>query len=88
MKRVSGILLSEEDGEYVAVTLGEANKRFNGMLRMNATAGFILARLEKETTEEELVQAILAEYDVEEGRARENVRAVLEKLHETGLIEE
>lgn len=88
MKLLSGVLISEVDGEYVAVTLNEAGKKFNGMIRMNGTAAFLARQLQAETTEEELVAALLREYEVSEEDARRNVSAVLDKLRGTGLLTE
>ncbi len=88
MKLLSGVLISEVENEYVAVTLGEAGKKFNGMIRMNGTAAFLLKKLQNEISEEGLVAALLAEYDVSEEDAKANVASVLQKLRQAGLIEE
>ncbi len=88
MKLLSGVLVSEVEGEYVAVTLGEAGKKFNGMIRMNGTAAFVVKALQAEKSEDELVKAITDEYDVSEDVARENALAVVAKLREAGLLQE
>lgn len=88
MKLLSGVLVSEVDGEYVAVTLGKAGKKFNGMIRMNGTAAFLVQRLQSEQTEESLVGALRETYEVSSEEALRNVHSVVEKLRAAGLIEE
>ncbi len=87
MKLKSGIIINEINGEYVAVAAGEAGKVFNGMIKMNGTAAFIAKVLQTETSEDGVVDAICAEYDVDSETARVNVRAVVAKLESAGLIE-
>ena len=43
--------------------------------------------VQKETTEEQLVNALLKEYDVDEELARKDVNAFINKLAEAGLTE-
>ena len=87
MKLKSGIIVNEINGDYVAVAAGEAGKAFNGMIKMNGTAAFIVKALQTETNEDGIVAAILAEYEVDEETARQNVRAVIEKFRSAGLID-
>ena len=87
MKLKSGIIINEINGDYVAVAAGEAGKAFNGMIKMNGTAAFIAKTLQNETDEDGVVAALLAEYEVDEETARQNVRAVIEKFRSAGLID-
>ena len=87
MKLKSGIIINEINGDYVAVAAGEAGKAFNGMIKMNGTAAFIAKTLQNETDEDGVVSALLAEYEVDEDTARQNVRAVIEKFKAAGLID-
>ena len=43
------------------------------MVRNNDTAAFLMEKLQKECTEDDLVQALLEAYEVEEKQAREDV---------------
>ena len=87
MKLKSGIIVNEINGDYVAVAAGEAGKAFNGMIKMNGTAAFIVKALQTETDEDGIVAALLTEYEVDEETARQNVRAVIEKFRSAGLID-
>ena len=87
MKLKSGVIINEMNGEYVAVAAGEAGKAFNGMIKMNGTAAFIAKLLQNDISEDGIVDAICAEYDVDAETARVNVRAVVEKLASAGLVD-
>ena len=87
MKLKSGVIVTEANGEYVAIAAGEAGKSFNGMIKMNETAAFIAKTLENEMDVDSVVDAVCGEYDVDSNTARENVMMIIEKLSSIGLIE-
>ena len=58
------------------------------MITLNGTGKFLWGRLEKGATEDELRDALLAEYDVDEKRAQEDVKAFLATLEKHGCLEE
>ena len=87
MKLKSGVIINEMNGEFVAVAAGEAGKAFNGMIKMNGTAAFIAKLLQNDISEDGIVDAICAEYEVDAETARVNVRAVVEKLASAGLVD-
>jgi len=72
---------------YVAVPIGETSKSFRGMIQLNETGAFLWQKLsEKDCTEEELVEAMLAEYDVSREIAAADVHAVVETLKNSKLF--
>ncbi|MBR3641436.1 MAG: PqqD family protein [Oscillibacter sp.] len=87
MKLVSGVMIRTIMGEAVAVTYGEAHARFNGMIKLNATAEFIARRLQEETDEASVVRALCEEFDVDADTARESVRKVVDSFASAGLLE-
>lgn len=56
------------------------------MITLNDTGRFLWERLEKGAEADELVAALLAEYDVDEAIARAGVDAFLEKLKANDLL--
>ena len=86
MKLLEGVFVTQNDGDYVAVTVGKAGEKFSGMIRMNGSAAYVVNLLQTEQTEDSLVEALLAEYDVSDEVARANVRSVVEKLQNAGLL--
>ena len=70
------------------VAAGPAAKVFHGIVRSNETAAFIVDRLKSETSEDEIVAALLGEYEVDEATARADVARIMERLRSIGAIEE
>ncbi|MBP5773024.1 MAG: PqqD family protein [Eubacterium sp.] len=88
MKIREGFILREVGGQPVVVAVGSASQFFNGMVRLNATSEFLFEKLQKDTTEDELVKAVVDKYDVEEETARKDVQSFIETLAKPGIIEE
>ncbi|MCD8053540.1 MAG: PqqD family protein [Lachnospiraceae bacterium] len=88
MRLREGLILRDVGGDHVAVTVGEARKRFNGLMRNNDTADFIYRQLQSETTEEAIVEAMFEEYDAPREVIAADVHELLEQIRETGLLEE
>lgn len=87
MKLKSGIIISEINGEFVAVPSGAASKSFNGMIRMNKTAAMIAKMLQNGADEAQVVAAMCEEYEVDEHIAREDFALITQQLDTLGLIE-
>ena len=88
MKLKSGFLLREVAGESVVIPLGGTAGNFGGMLRLNETGKLLWAKLEKGASREELLAAVLAEYEVEENVAAADIDKFLQKLQQNGMLEE
>lgn len=87
MKIKDGFVLEKVGGSYLAVAVGERAKCFSGLIRMNETGAFLFRLVEKEDkTKEELKDALLREYDVDEITAAKDVEAFEAKLREGGII--
>ncbi|MCC8162810.1 MAG: PqqD family protein [Lachnospiraceae bacterium] len=88
MKLKSGFITHESGGEHYAVASGEAGKVLNGMIRNNDTADFIFRQLLQETTEEEIVDAMLREYDAPKERITGDVHKLIGQIREEGFLDE
>ena len=86
MKIKDGFILREVAGSFIVVAVGEAVKGFNGIINLNETGAVLWKTLEKGATKEQLVKALLAEYDVDETTAEKDVSAFIEKLQEAKLV--
>ncbi len=86
MKLHEGFVTHNTADEHILVSTG-ANG-FSGLIRLNGTAAFIVEHLRDETTEAALVDALLAEYDVDRETAEKGVGAVLTKLRSVGAVTE
>ncbi len=80
--------------EFITHTSGDeqlmisAGGSFNGMVRSNKTAAFIIDLLKEETTKEKIVAAMLERYDAEEQVISADVDKVIDALRSIGAIDE
>ena len=87
MKIKEGFILREVAGSYLVVAVGKAVKEFGGVVNLNETGAFLWKLLEKSSTESEMVDALLSEYDVDRNTAEKDVKAFTDKLMEAKLVE-
>ena len=80
------LMKREVAGECFLVPMGKSVYDYNGMFIMTELAAFIWDRLPQVQDEEEILQAILEEYEVEEAVARADLKAFLDKLRTMDVI--
>jgi sensor domain CHASE-containing protein len=88
MKTKKGFLLRSVGGRNVVVAIGKASEDFNGLITLNETGAFLWKQLQNGTTYQELLDKLLAEYDVDEQTAREGIDQFLETARGAELIDE
>lgn len=88
MKIKPGFMLREVAGCSVVVAIGTDTMDFNGMINLNGTGTFLWKMLEKGATIEELVNATLDEYAIDEETAYKDIFLFLNKMREAELIDE
>ncbi len=77
----------------VTVEWGEGDRAFVLLDRLgeaflsNPTAGFILARLREGLSDTQVEARLVATFDVERGRAKEDLAAFLRGLKERGVLD-
>lgn len=86
MKINKEFILREIAGEYILVPIGDTPLSFNGLITVNDVGAFIWNNIEKSSSEEELLNLILEEYDVDKGSAKEDLDEFLGKLRESEII--
>ena len=87
MKIKEGFILRKISDTYVVVAVGEAAKDFKGMVTLNETGGFLWEKLSEGATEEQLVDALLENYDVDKALASTDVKAFIAKLSDNNLLD-
>ena len=85
MKLKEGFVTRQMGGEQIMVATGDA--KFSGIVRSNTTAAFIVDCLKTETTKEQIVDAMAAEYDAPREVLDEAVEGILNKLHSIGALD-
>ena len=85
MRMKDGFLLRTVAGQHVVLPDCET-LNLNMMITLNETGAFLWERLQKEATVEDLVQALLGEYDVDRETAEAAVAAFVKKLEDNGFL--
>ena len=86
MKIKDGFVLREVGDNFIVVAVGEGIKTFNGMIQLNDTGALLWKFLEKGANEQELVTAMLKEYNVTKEVAESDVKEFIGSLKEANLI--
>lgn len=86
MKMRRGFVVREVGGKKYAVATGDACNYFKGMLTINDMGAFIFDKLKKDVTAEEIVDAILAEYDAGREVVTADVNEFLTKLRDANIL--
>lgn len=86
MRIVPGFIVREIAGETVAIPTGESAHRLSGLVALNGSGKFLFEQLQKEQTEESLVQAMLETYEVSAEVAEEDVAEFIKLLKENDML--
>lgn len=87
MKLKDEIVLGNIDGKDFAIATGSLSHKFQGLINNNPTANFIFTLLKTQQTEDSIVSAMLEKYDADEAVIRADVKELLAKLEEMGILE-
>ena len=85
MKLKDGFILRSVAGETVVLPTGNTTD-FDVMITLNETGRFLWERLASGAEKEELVKALLGEYDVTEERAAKSVGEFVARLKELDFL--
>ena len=88
MKINDKFVLRQVADTWVVLTLADETVDFGGMITLNESGVQLWRALEQGADEDNLVQTLLAEYDVSEQQAQADVQAFLKKLQTVGCIDE
>ena len=86
MRVSSELLMREIAGEHLLVPVGATALKIHGMITLSESGVLLWSILQNTCTKQDLVEAILREYDVDEKTAQQDVDAFLEKLNDLGLL--
>ena len=88
MKIKEGFLLRQVGENHIVVPVGSQAVDFRCIITLNDTGAFIWNKLLQPCTADELVNALLEEYDVPREVADADVTAYVSALREKGLLDE
>ena len=86
MRIKEGFILRKVGIQYIVAATGEASKEFNGMLRLNRIGAFLWEQLTEERSKEQLLRALMDQYEVDENTANTDVDDFLSSLKGAGII--
>lgn len=75
-------------GDIILVPVGQTALEFSGMITVNEVGLFIWNLLEQGKSEDEVVAALIEEYEVEPGTARKDYRDFLQTLIQNQFVSE
>ena len=87
LKIKNGFMLRQVAGSYIVIGIGAEAVDFNGMVSINETGAFLWKILEKGADKEDLLAALMQEYDVDEESAKKDITAFLQKLYDGKLLD-
>lgn len=88
MKVRQGFILREVSGRNVVVAVGNAAKDFRGMIMLNDTGKEIWNGLQQGLDEKAIAKNIAGIYAVDEKRAEEDVRKMIQKMMDHGFLDQ
>lgn len=87
MKLKEGFVLGEVAGEYMVLPSGDT-MNLNVITTLNASGKFLWEQLQEETTEEKMVAAVLANYEISREAAAAYVKEFVDKLRAHDFLAE
>ena len=88
MRIKDNYVLRQVADTWCVLPLAEETLNLNGMLTLNDSGAFLWRALEKGGSKEELVEAMLNEYDVTSEQAEADIEEFLDKLRNVGCLQE
>ena len=87
MKAKSGFVLRNIAGEYMLMPVGDNISNYKGAVLLNKVSAFIWEKLQDPVSRDDLLTAVLDEFDVDESTAANDLDDILKKFDELGLTE-
>lgn len=86
MKIKDYYMLRQVADTFVVVPIGPEVEKFNGMINLNSVGAFLWSLLETDTVFEDLLKAMMDEYEVDEATARKDLSTFIQQLEESNLL--
>lgn len=80
------LIKREIAGDTILVPVGKAVYDSNGLFALNELGAFLWDRLPAANTQQDLLEAVLAEYEVTPEEAAGDIKEFLSKLESLGII--
>lgn len=87
MKIKKDFILRKVADSYIVVPVGKQTLDFNGIINLNETGAFLFELLQKGAERDELVDKMLAQYDVAPDVAKADIDKFLQKVKDADVLE-
>ena len=87
MKLKQEFVLRNVAGDNILIPVTGIDNKFDGLITLNETGVFIWKQLEAGKNQDEIVKALLDEYDVSDEQANRDVTDILNQLIVLGILE-
>lgn len=88
MRIKNNFILRSIADEYLLIPCGEAALSVKGLIAMSESGGLLCQKLQNDCTRDELIEALLQEYDVSAEVAAEGVDAFLAQMRQMDMLTE
>lgn len=79
-------MLRQVADEYLVIPVGEAALKVKGLIGLSESGSLLYRKLQGGCSEEELVRALLAEYDIDPETARADTGEFLDQMRRMGIL--
>lgn len=86
MKIKDGFAKRDIAGSTIVVPVGSASREFNGMITLNESGSFFWDCFLNDKTIDEVVQLVLAEYEIDEATAKRDIEKFVGMLRDNNLL--
>ena len=88
LKAKPGFVLRNVVDEYILMPTGDNIGKFNGTVLLNEVSALVWEKLQNSVSRDDLLKAILDEFEVEKAVAAADLDALLKRLKEFNVIED
>ncbi len=89
MKIKKGFVLEKVGDSWLAVAVGELASQVNALIKLNGSGAFLWGLIaDEDLTEGEMVDRLLAEYDVDREIAERDISRFVQTLANGGLLDD
>lgn len=88
MKIKDGYILKKVAGENIVIATGAARLSFNGIITFNEVGAEVFSRLDGTRTLEQIVDEIASIYNAPKNVIEADIKKLVEKMKNQGLLEE
>ncbi len=86
MKIKEGYVLRQVAGNSIVVAIGDEAINFNGIITINGAGAFLWEKLTHGASKDELLSAMLSEYDIDSETASKDIDEFIDCLKNANLL--